>query len=279
MSDYLKIRKNGIFEYNWNSEKRKYVGKKVQRKNILRKLRVKCKITKGTTLGDLFNIVDYYSDLKNLISNYSWCRQIDEFHAQAKEPILPEENEDEKMEYLEIFHCDDLFDYKGKREVSSEVGFHGVGTNKGGKCLFSVSHSPMYELVNYEIRLNEKLEIVEPFKSGVHNKKNLPKKLLEGVKAFSLLEILDAIYWDISFVGGPEENKEFVESLKDRFEEMKNIPLIPMEQVTKRIEGKDFVEETEEEGMKVLLHPDVARFFGVNPDDIPLDDKHLPKRE
>ena len=33
------------------------------------------------------------------------------------------------------------------------------------------------------------------------------------------MEVLDAIYWDISFMGGPADNREFIEDMKSRLDD------------------------------------------------------------
>jgi hypothetical protein len=64
---------------------------------------------------------------------------------------------------------------------------------------------------------------------------------------FNLLSILDAVYWDISFYGGPQEAEEFKEELCRRVDEIKSgeAKLIPFEDIKKEwgIEDEDEDEE------------------------------------
>jgi hypothetical protein len=65
----------------------------------------------------------------------------------------------------------------------------------------------MYELAHLPVKLNNQCHLYD-------NK----KLAFSGQKDFTLLEVLDAIYWDISFMGGPEDNSDFLEEMKDRVE-------------------------------------------------------------
>lgn len=53
-----------------------------------------------------------------------------------------------------------------------------------------------------------------------------------------MLEILDAIYDDISFHGGPAENAAFIEQMKDTVEKIKSgeIKTVPIDEVFKDLE-------------------------------------------
>ena len=62
---------------------KKYKGKRCKKHKVFLHLRDRCEIEEGTTLQDIFNIVQKYPILKSFISQYSWCREIDAFHEQA----------------------------------------------------------------------------------------------------------------------------------------------------------------------------------------------------
>ena len=71
----------------------------------------------------------------------------------------------------------------------------------------------MYDLVDLPVILKKEFVINEPWKP---DKKS--EKILESKREFTFLEVLDAIYWDISFMGGPADNQEFIEDMKGRLE-------------------------------------------------------------
>lgn len=234
--------------------------KRAKKLSVLSYLRDNCKIKSGTTLLDIFNIVDQYKLLKLFISQYSWCRSLEEFHVQAREPMRTEEEEDEKLEYLEIYWTTELYSYKKIIDFNISTGFHGVGkkTENNPNGTFSVSYTPMYDLAHLPIKLDKNVELREPWEKG-----KTPKIIFEGQKEFSLQDILDAIYWDISFMGGPQENIEFIEKMKETSEGIKNgtIQTIPLEEVFNDLEPP------KEGEWKITLSPEVAKQFGYEEKD------------
>lgn len=308
MTEYVELAPNGLFSYKWDGKKKKTIRRKAKKLSVGALLRCSCKIAEGTTLQDIFNTVDSYKLLKIIISQYSWCRDIDAFHAQAKE-IHEDYEEEDKIDYLEIYHhvetnqSDEKIKHPGGlreriRTVDFECCpcFHGIGpapekdvdeygnpnpANRGNKTQqYSVSYSPMWKLANLPVKINENFDVYSKWVPGTKYKS---EKIMSSSRDFSLLEVLDAIYWDISFMGGPEENAAFMEDMDEKISEIKSgeIAGIPWEQVSKRLgipqkeEEKILGETDDKKPLKVILHPDVARFLGVNPDEIPLDDKEI----
>jgi len=301
MSEYLEFTPDGLFAYKWNGKKRKTIRFRPKKLSIGTQLRSRCEIVEGTTLRNIFDAVDRYKLLKLIVAQYSWCRQIDEFHAQAKEPMRDDPDDKDPLTYLEIYHHPEVHQFTEKKKhpggmrerittVDFEIsdGFHGIGPapkskeddpayrSDDGNIQYSVSYSPMWKLADLPVKLNKEFNVYEPFDASKHKRGNPPQKLLTATRDYSLLEVLDAIYWDISFVGGPAENAAFIEGLNDTMEKIKNgqVAMIPMEQVFKDLKDKDET-PSDPPKMKVLMHPDVARAFGVDPDSIPLDDKEI----
>ena len=292
-TSHVELSSEGLFVYKWH--KRRQIKKRVKKQSVCSQLRNSCKIAEGTTLIDIFNIVDSYRLLKIVISQYSWCREIDAFHAQANE-FHEIEEEDEKMSHLEIYHhvetnqSDERIKHPGGLRERIKVvdfqtypSFGGRGPEPVNQN-YSISYSPMWKLAHLPVKINEDFDVYTAFDPSSKKK---PEKVLTTKRDFSLLEVLDAIYWDISFMGGPDANAAFMCELDERVSEIKSgdVAGIPLEQLRKRLGMEPTEESTEEDGenkFKVILHPDVAQFFGVNPDDIPLDDKEImrpPEKE
>lgn len=267
MSQYLEFTPDGLLLYKWNSKKQKYIRSRPKKKTICTHLRSLCEIAEGTTLKDILNAVDKYKFLKFFVSQYSWCWAIDEFHAQVNEEHFDvKENDEEKIEYLELYWGAEVWE----NDFDLHTGFHGIGketidelTGQKYTERYSVSCTPLYEIANLPVKLNKEFKVYKDFKDVV----------LEGEHDYTLLEVLDAIYDDISFYGSPAESQQFLEDLKADVEEIKSgkVPLIPMQQVEKQLG----LEQSEEKETKVLFSPNVAKQLGVNPDNIPLDDKEI----
>src|ERR1044071_9426246 len=90
MSDFVRFTKNGLVAFDWNSEKQEYLPdpKPHPAGNIIN-LRTTVELEQGITLGDVFRAVEADEMLMDMISFYSWCAPIREFHAAAKIPRKP----------------------------------------------------------------------------------------------------------------------------------------------------------------------------------------------
>ena len=185
------------------------------------------------SLGDLFAFVEAHEDLKAFIACYSWCRAIDEFHAQAQEPC----KERSTLSRLEVYRAGEVHRWVEKKNktrahrVSLDLNydFHGLGpcdedilehyaesgSEPPEEQNYSVSYTPVNEMTHLPLLLNTEMEVHEWISDIRENKLHLVCQY-----PFTLLEVLDAVYWDISFHGGPEDNKAFLEEMKGRMEEV-----------------------------------------------------------
>lgn len=300
MSEYMEFTPKGLVLHKWSNKKRAHVRKRPDKLKILSYLRNECKIAPGTTFKNILNAVNKYKLLKIFVQQYSWCGHLQEFLDLVNEPQRTEKT---PLTYLEIYWHPEIHQYMekvthpgGHREkikvvsFDAHAGFHGWGPpeneamrdprNPEGLISYSVSWTPMYNLADCPVKLNHDFTIQEPTSVEKIRKGEMPKDLVKSTRTFSLLEVLDAIFDDISFYGGPEDIKKLQEEMTQRVEEMNEglVPGIPWEQVQKRLGLEDEVEE-KEIPVKIILHPEVSKFFGVNPDEIPLDDKEIPRDE
>lgn len=245
--EHIEITINGLVFHKWDSETRKYTSIVPDKMNIITYLRARCEIAQDATLKHIFKAVAEYDFLKLVIAQYSWCKQIDEFHAQAKEEAKSKIEESEIIDYLEIYHHPEIHKIVenkkhpgGLREkiitidFDTSASFHGIGhVRDGSKINYSVSYSPMWELADLPVKLNKTFDIYQPFDPYKHNKDVQPEKIMSATREFTLLEVLDAIYWDISFAGGPSNNAEFLENMTKTVDDIKSgkVSLIPFEEL------------------------------------------------
>ena len=288
MSDKVIFKKTGLYGRTWNSDKEKHVLKRIKKLEILRDLRSLCEIEEDVTLGDIFNILDRYKLLKSVIAQYSWCRALEDFHVQSRETFL-KTDENDHLDYIEIYWCVDNDVYKGDKNFEISTGIHAIGgpckdyekdygaLPPSNKINYSISYQPLYEIAHLPVRLNKEIEILEPW--VISSKKRPPiEPILVTNRGFSLLEVLDAIYWDISFSGDIEQKKDFIDGMKGMVDEIKSgkMPGIPLEQVEKQLGLEPLTQDEESENkMKIVFHPEAAKALGVDVDAIPLDDKDL----
>lgn len=290
----VKFEKDGLFEYKWNGDKRKYVRRRVKKIAVWKHLRDACEIAEGVTLLDIFRTVDQYKMLKLFISQYSWCRSIDDFHAQAEEPYSPDEDEEKNgdpMTALEVYWACDLGDHyedESRKAFDLTPSFHAIGLvgpncvknfgygedQIGEKMQWGIGFTPMQEIAHLPVVLNqtasfydsdEYLAALKAYnKTDRTGPKPEPRPVMVAERTYNLQDVLDAIYWEISFHGGPAQKNEVKDMLKERVDEIKSglADSIPAEEVFPEL--KETAEENK--GMKIMLHPDVAKQFGFDVD-------------
>ncbi len=203
MGGYVRLTKQGLLEFDYDSESQSYLSQPVSQDRIFATLRLSCKIDPGVTLLDIFNTVANYPALTGFLAQYSWCFAIQEFHEAAQRPAAPT-----TLKRLEISRYVQTHTYDDVRHLSADIcdalDFTGVGPlDEHGNTRYGVSLSPMNMLANLPVTLNTTCEIHHNF-----------EKVSEWETGFSLLEVLDAIYDDISFHGGPEENEAFLRGVE-----------------------------------------------------------------
>lgn len=167
-----------------------------------------CEIDEGVTLLDVIRAINKYDLLKVFISQYAWCSDLERFHQQAEEPYVPKE--DENVEYLEIYR---VLKFQS-RYVTNYTGFRGVGRPEDGSDRiehFSMSYSPLNEFANFPLKLNTSVTVFKGYEGKV---------VWQGEYNFSVLDVLHAIYDDISFVGGIEDKEEFLEDMHEMMDDI-----------------------------------------------------------
>jgi hypothetical protein len=216
MSDFVRFTKNGLVAFDWDGEKREYVVEDMDERGNIVNLRSRCEIEPGTTLGDIFKAVEADVLLKDVIRFYSWCAPIDEFHEAAKLP--PAEKEGVTIVELVLEGYAEVHTNRKPKEGESKMSYekaylHFGGTGDDGER-YSVSCTPMRELADVPVRLVNTVDFRKDY---------VEKPFGEPMETcYSLLEVLDGIYFDISFHGGPKENEEFIEMLHERMEDIQN---------------------------------------------------------
>ena len=245
MSDKVRFERDGLYAYRWNGETRQDDVTKVTEDDCLRKLRCACEIGDGVTLLDIFRAVGELPVLKDFFAQYSWCWSMDEFMAAVNEPMRLEAG-DEKIEYLEVYWDFDADRFKGEVTCGLSTGFHGIGFEGIGehrnpsdnRVHWSVSCTPLYEIADCPVRLNEDVEIRPP--NNLDAGELSRDALFSATHYFTLLEVLDAIFDDISFYGGPAEAADFIEEMNETMAgiESGEIETVPFDDFRANLEGE-----------------------------------------
>lgn len=203
MADVCVFTSRGLKGFNYRDENKKRSCRGFQPN---RNLRIECQIEDGVKLSHIFNAVDKDPDLCDFISKYAWCPEIKEFHKQSKQP---NKGKNEEIERLEVYWYAAVNTYDGIDYLTIEPEFHGLGTRDNEKMSFALDLIPTNEIAHLPIKLNTTVNLKKKGKATTNTlerpEKYKQSQILKAEKCFSLLEVLDAIYMEISFVGGPEE--------------------------------------------------------------------------
>ncbi len=236
MIEYLRIRPSGLVVGRFNSD-RFQAAKKAKEStkdreqfcdediptdhNVLTLLRcVIDRIEPGVTMGDIFRMVKSYPILEGFIGQYSWCWGIEAIHREADQPLLKvyqppaddEEEDEEPMVALVLEQYGTIYE-KGHLELGLDLC--GRSEETDGVCTkFGVSMTPANELAPLPIELSEDLLVFK--------RPELGGPFLTCRRGVTLLEFLDAIYWEISFYGSPEERTEMRDEIRQTVAEIKS---------------------------------------------------------
>ena len=207
------------------------------------------------TIVDPSDIVNFLSDqvelgeslkFKKLFDIASYC--VDKFNeifysslgGYPLEPYLQEieNNSTDKCnaDYLELYwFCD-----KYKDELNIEPSLHGVSIKENE--YYAMDFVSMNNLKNYNIRLNLEVNFFDYNKLDDNNGIS---KIVLGNKSFTLFDVYNAIFHEISFHGGPLDKKERFQDLEDSIKDIdenyenEKEDFETFEDMIERIESKD----------------------------------------
>lgn len=188
----VKFEKGGLFRYEGDGVCLGVVDEPI------RCLRDACEIADGVVLGDIFDWVESWPEVVAFLADYSWC-PVEEFHAAARRPVAGEEERDGVigMEIRRGVELCTLPGYGNSIEVSDEVVLIGEDGEE-----YSTSFYPVEKMVKLPVRIKRQVKVWRwTDDAGIED-------VFIGEATFSLLEVLDALYFDMSFFGGPEETAE-----------------------------------------------------------------------
>lgn len=179
----VRITKNGILAFRWDGEARRHVTCNFA--TALHLLRWPCRIEPDVTLEDVFRAVERDHKLMQFLEVFSDC-DIAAFHREARRAT----NQQSDLAYIEIAK---RFEWR-KRGARQTIHLTCTGESADrGATRYGLDFIPVNNLVHLPVRLSERIEIWQG-----------RKKLGEAPAAFTLLEVLGEIYWEIGFYGNPE---------------------------------------------------------------------------
>ena len=145
------------------------------------------------------------------------------------------------IDYLELYWWGTSSTYMKIKESHNSWCFHGVG-KKGVVCKdlmeyytkgkiakmkkdgyrenYAIEFSPIYQLANYKIKLNDEMIITDYDKMGGRNAKKYEDDRIKFKPSITLIELLYTIFWELSFMGSPEKRDKKNEELKNSVAEL-----------------------------------------------------------
>jgi hypothetical protein len=139
-------------------------------------------------------------------------------------PFTGEYDADE-IEYLELYSIWEKNSATNEVEGISRLSFHGIGFElrddsmqgdmvvhpKGSRIPWGLTFSPIRELLDLPVKVNPNIVVCEGYTKSDKYGHTL-ETLVSGQP--TLGQVIHGILWEISFHGGPEETKDFAETLR-----------------------------------------------------------------
>lgn len=208
----MKITKDGFKSFEWDSSVRDYAETEFR---PLRALRDGVEIEDGVTLADIIRFTARDEFLNAFISEYCTC-SVSAFAQEIARTALIPISPDRDVQYAVVSaHIDISEAFRSlPNRIQISTDFHGRGNDEK---TWSLDLSPIEDIALLPVRLDKKA-IISKFENGNFERDETRHYTL------SLLDVLDAIFYDISFHGSPGEDrkKEIMDNLKQAMEEIEN---------------------------------------------------------
>lgn len=221
-----KFTKDGFMSVKWNPDKK--ADDIIKTKYPIQHINSSCEIEEGITLKDIMSLVANDKMLTKFVAFYSSVNHIDEFHEELNTKCNKKEMD---CDYLEVHRVGDLFE----SELNCWTEVSGVNTKEtckycndvewpDHKHYISYSYTPLYKYAMLPVKIDKRF-IVRDFKKK--------KILLNVTQDFTLIDILHAIYFDISFHGGPKDRDKFSRSLKRQVKKLDKLETYSLDDLLK----------------------------------------------
>ncbi len=187
-----------------------------------------CTVDDDVTLRDVFLILQRDVDLYDTIFQ-NWCKEI--VTEAFENPAKPRDNDGPgQIDYVELCWNLDIDREENTLTFGGFPSFHGYGTwDDGTPGPWGVDFSPASTLLDYPLKLNDEIRVID---GAIQTYKGAQ---------FTLGQILYGIIWELSFFGGPKEQREAMQSLEETMRRIDNgeEELIPWEDVKKMLFSDD----------------------------------------
>lgn len=206
--------------------------------NALSYLFSEVELAPNTTLGDIFRLMDAHPALKDI---YAACYAEALCEEARLGPVAAKETEPwQQLEYLELTQVWNLDTGANVYSCVGQAQLHGAGivqtednpemaVSAGERIHWSVSMSPLRELLRLPVRVSQELTLIEDDLDAREYGRVLCKA---AAPALTLGQVLHGVLWELSFYGSPQEQSETREELEEQVAEI--------EAGTAELVGEDF---------------------------------------
>jgi hypothetical protein len=219
-------------------------------------LRYAVVIDDGVTFGDIIRAVHSHPELEGFIGLYNNCNSVEH-----NDFILnvPAENKDTDIEWLEVSWTARV--WTGSLDLWVDCfGMGKEGTAEDGEREhYAIDLTPANKLVDLPVKINTSLNLYFVGSGKVIGEDICTTKHGSHIKAerfISFLDLLDALYEEISFFGSNERKERVLEDLKEASEEMEskleNGEILPWS-----------IDDENPDGMKIYLSDQVRDVLGL----------------
>ena len=215
-SDTVTFTPNGLEIGIWDEENLVYVPSIITQTAITY-LRKNCEI-KGATLRNIMEFVRKDEFLSAFLSAYCWCNT-EKWNKCLDLPITGES--DETMHFHQLSWVMEI--QEDRMEMWANLSMVG----EPSEDIKRFHPEAKFDYYGYSSKLQEYLDLPVMMVFDVDiidwkNKKPYKTPLAKTSYNFTLLEVLDAIYFEITFHGDPEDTESFWGEMKERAEEVKS---------------------------------------------------------
>lgn len=235
MIDSFRIARGGrLLCDRWNSDERKREKGVDITDYIVYHLTDECTVEDGVTVGDIISLVEDKKDFLSplLTQGRDWLHQIiDESKIDGGEQTL-----DKLYIGWRISIQDDI--YTDNTHLIEYTTIH--ATKDGIDDTYAVDFTPANKLVNLPIVLNETVSLTDERKSETRvDAINFPL-IYEGTKKFTLLDILHALFYEMTFHGPPADREKRKAELEETMRRISSgeEKTIPWEEVKERLKNE-----------------------------------------
>ena len=143
-----------------------------------------------------------------------------------------------ESEFLEI----NWFSDKYEDDLNIYPSLHGISSKDGP---YAVDFVSLNNLKDHIVKINKSVEVYDYNKDDKSTTNKEFKHLVLGNKAFNLFDLFNAIFYEISFHGGPQDKKERYDELESSIEEAEQqidsgeLDTISFEEMLDNIEKSD----------------------------------------